>query len=203
MNMIRIGLIGINTKEKDYLGLYFGKVLSMEYKVVLISRQLSIMGGLEDYEYNDAFRIVSHIPDTFEADYLIVDELEFDRESYDCLFFITGPKQSEVSDNEPIFNNGILANDCVIYHNIFQDSKINGKYLSNRLKIDPKKIKVLERSINEWDLIMEMENDYDHSIGMQHMSRDYQKLIYKMLQHSTSDKDKAIKRWLKKAKRSK
>ncbi|PKM69205.1 MAG: hypothetical protein CVU95_01075 [Firmicutes bacterium HGW-Firmicutes-2] len=203
MDMIRIGLIGINTKEKDYLGLYLGKVLSMEHKVVLVTRQQSIMGGLEDYEYNETFRIVSHIPDTIEADYLIVNHQEFDRESYDCLFFITGPKQSEVSDNEPIFNKGLLENDCVIYHNIFEDSKINGKYLSNRLKIDPQKTKVLERPINEWDLIMEMENDYDQSIGMRHMSRDYRKLIYKMLQHSTGDKDKAIKRWQKKAKRSK
>ncbi|PKM56751.1 MAG: hypothetical protein CVU98_09615 [Firmicutes bacterium HGW-Firmicutes-3] len=201
--MIRIGLIGINTKEKDYLGLYLGKVLSMEHKVVLISRQQSIMSGLEDYEYNETFRIVSHIPDAIKADYLIVDALEFDRECHDCLFFITGPKESEVSDNEPIFNKGILEKDCVIYHNIFVDSKINGKYLSNRLKIDPKKINVLERPINEWDLIMEMENDYDQSIGMRHMSRDYQKLIYKMLQHSTGAKDKAIKKWLKKAKRSK
>jgi len=201
--MIRIGLIGVSTKEKDYLGLYLGKVLSMEHKVVLVTKHQSLMGALEDYEHNESFRIVNQIPDVLEADYLIVNGVDVDRESYDRLFFITGPRQSEVTDNEPIFNKGILENDCVIYHNILVDSRINGKYLNNRFKIDPNKIKVLERPFNEWDWIMEMENDYDLSIWMGHMSHDYQKLIQRMIQHIMGSKDKAIKKWLNKSKRSK
>ncbi|MDF1616895.1 hypothetical protein [Petrocella sp. FN5] len=201
--MIRIGLIGVITKEKDYLGLYLGKVLSMEHKVVLVTKHQSLMGALEDYEHNEYFRIVNQIPDVLEADYLIVNGVDVDRESYDRLFFITGPRQSEVTDNEPIFNKGILENDCVIYHNILVDSRINGKYLNNRFKIDPNKIKVLERPFNEWDWIMELENDYDLSIWMGHMSHDYQKLIQRMIQHIMGSKDKAIKKWLNKSKRSK
>ena len=203
MTMIRIGLIGINTRAKDYLGLYLGKVLSMDHKVVLVTRQQSVMGGLEDYEHNETYRIVNHIPVGFEADYLIVDGVSLDRTSYDFLFFVTGPQLSEVTDNAWIFNKGILEKDCVIYHNILVDSTINGKYLSNRFKIDLGKIKVLERPSNEWDLTMDMENDYDQSIGMRHMSRDYQKLIHNMIQHCTDDKDKVIRKWLNKAKRSK
>jgi len=201
--MIRIGLIGFRTKEKDYLGLYMGKVLSMEHKVVLMTRQLNIMDKLEDYEYNDTFRMLSRRPDTLEADYLIEDVEEYDRENYDYVFFITGPKQYEVTYNEPIFSKGVLENDCVIYHNILVDSKINVQYLNNRFKIDPKKIKVLERAINEWDLAMEMENDYEPSIEMRHMSKDYQQLIQKMIQHSTKNKDKTIKKWINKARRCK
>lgn len=201
--MMRIGLVGANTKEKDYLGLYLGKVLSMEHKVLLVTRQQNLMGDLEDYEYNENFRIMSHRPDLVEADYLIMDEVELDRANYDYIFFITGPKQSEVTYNETIFCKAILEKDCVIYHNILVDSKINGKYLNNRFKIDPKKIHVLERPLNEWDLMMEIENDYDLTIRMRHMSKDYQKLILKMIQQSTGNKDKAIKKWLKKARRCK
>ncbi|MCF8017951.1 MAG: hypothetical protein K9L62_01005 [Vallitaleaceae bacterium] len=201
--MMRIGLIGINTKEKDYLGLYLGKVLSMEHKVLLVTRQQNLMGALEDYEYNETFRIMSHRPDLVEADYLIMDEVELVRDNYDYIFFITGPNQSEVTYNETIFCKAILEKDCVIYHNILVDSKINSKYLNNRFKIDPKKIHVLERPLNEWDLMMEIENDYDLTIRMRHMSKDYQKLILKMIQQSTGNKDKAIKKWFKKARRCK
>ena len=203
--MKRIAVYGKTTREKNFLMLYLSKVLSVEHKVVLLSERDLLLNEVDCVDYNDNFVINKHIEDKESTcDFKLIDltgVFEEDKtQAFDITYFVTSPYREDIEANEAIIK-GLEMPYTVIFQNLIYDLKISTKYLSKRLKITKKTHKIYEQYLNDNDLGIHIENEYDGQIVMRHLSKDYKELLLQLILDIDLGFKKPSKKWLKKAMR--
>lgn len=198
---------GASTEEKRHLLMYLANILSVESTVVLITDETFMLGALQQVNYNDNFVLQKHGVDAdVDVDYLLVDqsqpivteESEHRSSLKDAVtYFVVNPKRSVVEDSEPLTAH-ISDSTTVIIQNLLFDTTISSKYLMRRLKISNKQ-KLYEVYLNDRDMCIQTENEYNESLAMRHLSSSYKKLLLNLLTDLDADYKKTGKQLLKQA----
>lgn len=206
--MKRIAVYGKTTREKNFLMLYLSKVLSVEHKVALICQQNFYLGDLESVHYNEHFVIRKNDNNDKDidepCDFRIIDLVSPAPQDvmpiYDLTYLVTSSYRSDIEDNEDVIK-GIETPFTVIFQNLVYDLKISTKYLCKRLKVSSKTYKIYEQYLNENDLGILMENEYDAQIDMKHLSKSYKQLLLQLILDIDMGYKNPSKKWLRKAMR--
>ena len=202
--MKTIGFIGQANRDKSYLMMYMGKILSQGGHVSLMTSDQWLMPELTTYEYNPNFLIGEIGPDVLASDYLLLDITDNCSLALDLVVYVSGIERNTVEINKKLFEAGNDAQaEIYIFQNVLMDGKINEKYLCLRLGISSKSHQVMCQYLNDNDLAVNIENGYNERIHIKELSKGYKKLLLELTRSCSNAGMKTTKRWLKSAERSK
>ncbi len=201
--MKSIGFIGQGSREKSFLMMYLGKLLSGNGKVTIITEDQWFIPALGIFEYSPRLSIEKKEPDDLDMEYLLLDITELYEGMIDIAFYLTGIQKETVDFNTHMFNLCEAAGEkAFIFQNMLMDGKINDRYLCRRMGIDPRHQKVWCQYLNDNDLAVNVENVYDERLDMKPLSKSYKRLLMDMTGLCDDSGKRVHKRWLSEAERS-
>lgn len=214
--MRRIEFLGKSTRDKQILMLYIGKVLSSGGRVLLKTSDSILQQEMGHFHYNDDY-VVSDEERAYDSyDYVLVDlngveetlyefrkpveavKLEGKSDRIHKTVFVSGCTLAEVKENERF--NGLLDESIfIIFQNMLYDTDINVRYLTRRYGIDNRHSHIAVQYINERDMAIHLENEYDSSLRLKDLSRDNHRLIMSLVCYIADTDRNTHKQWLKTA----
>lgn len=202
--MKTIGFIGQSNRDKSYLMMYLGKILSQGGHVSLMTKDQWLMPELATYEYSPTFLIGKIGPSVLASDYLLLEITNNCSLAIDLMVYVSGIERNTVEFNKKLFETAKVAPvEIYLFQNVLMDGKINEKYLCQRLDIDRKSQQVMCQYLNDNDLAVNIENGYNERIHMKDLSKGYKKLLLELTSSCSDASIKTSRRWLKSAERSK
>ena len=201
--MKTIGLIGKPSRDKSYLMLYLGKLLAVGDHVIIVTDNQWFMPNLDSYEYSDQLHICKEISMNEAVDYTIIDVTSVSKTKYDIALYVSGIDRSTVEANVEMFLGSEEADEKVtIFQNVLLDGKINENYLCQRFGISPKSHKVKTLYLNDNDMAVNIENDYDETLDIRGLSKIYKKLLLELAGTCSQKSLKELKQNMRTAERS-
>lgn len=202
--MTDIGILGSSTNEKEWFIYYIGKLLSAKNKVNIVSKHRSFLERLDNYEYSPQLIITRSKDLNFNGDYILYDMDTISEAVYDATIFYSGITKNEVTYNADLFSLcDAYSNKFYVINGILYESPINAKYLYERLGLTAGELKIETLMFNDINLSTMIENQYNDRIQIKNLSKPYQKMLSKVLQHMTHLSNKEIRQLFKVAYRSK
>ena len=202
--MTTIGFIGCSSRDKTFLMMYLGKILSMNRSVCLVTEDQWMTPALKTFELNSNFSITGLKPEEDEVGYCLLDVTEKASVILNYSFFVSGIERSSVEQNKRIFEAfGLLEEKTYVFLNLIMDSKINEKYLCNKFALVIRQVEVLSQYSNDNDVSVMIENGYNEELDLKSMSKLYKKLLMTLLDKVADVPIKEQKRWMRLAERSK
>lgn len=211
--MKEIVAIGKPIKEKVYFLLYLGKILSQQGKTLLITKAKELKQDIDPFEYSKNLYISNtKAIHNMKYQYIINDTqkiIKFNEEK--DLYLITNSEKEVISENkqllQEIYNkNKVRMPVEIIYMNLYYDSKINEKYLTNYFQNVLHEKEIMNKykiPFDYLDAITTLENEYDNKLILKTLSKNYKKVLYKVASQTLDIPDKQLKKVVKQAERSK
>lgn len=200
--MTTIGFVGSSSREKTFLMMYLGKILSSGHQVCLVTEDRWMTPILDAYEYNDRFMINKEQPEE-DLDYCLLDLTKEGGVNLDHGFFVTGIDRQSVERNKILFQDFDHLNDkTYILLNLIMDSKINEKFLCHKFGLSLKEDRIHRQYMNDNDLSVMVENGYNEQLDLKSMSKIYKKFLMQVVNQVTDASAKEQKRWMRQAERS-
>lgn len=201
--MTTIGFIGSASRDKTYLMMYLGKVLSMDSLVCLVTEDQWMTPLLATYEYNTNMIITKERQEEEACDYCLVDMTQEGDQSLQHSFFVSSIDRQSVESNKILFETYDACDEkTYILLNLIMDSKINDKYLCRKFGLSLKEHRIYRQYVNDNDLSVMIENGYNEQLDLKNMSKIYKKLLLNLLSQVTNVSLKEQKRWMRLAERS-
>jgi len=198
-----VGFIGKACWEKTYFLMYLAKILSQGEKVTLVTVNSHLTPDLEVYNHSDTLVIQKDMPERSDEGQVLVDVDRQGMKGWGKVYLVTETDRYSLEVNEDLFGTYDQEGCSWLFLNMIMDSKINEKYLTARLGIHKKESEVLLQYLNDNDLSVHMENGYNETIELRHLSKPYKKLLMRFVADISDQPVKEQGRWLKKAERSK
>ena len=201
--MKTIGFIGCTSRDKTFLMMYLGKILSTESRVCLVTEDRWMTPVLTTYEYNSNFMMTGLRSEVGAVDYCLLDITETGEEGFDTSFYVSAIDRQSVEQNKVLFDAyESLDEKTTILLNLILDSKINEKYLCEKFGLTMKEQRIHGQYMNDNDLSVTIENGYNEQLDLKSMSKIYKKLLMTLLSQVTEVPIKEQKRWMRSAERS-
>ena len=222
---MEVGIVGKESRSKTFLMLYLGKVLSQAMAVTVVTKDQWFIEQLEDYEYSHGLNILAAVPkavaeedgvydlaldkvgDDSQNDGMVLVDIgkAGDGRTCDKVLFLTEPDCVSVNQNLSLFKSYKKNEDpgTYVFMNLLMDSKINEKYLCNRLGINRKQDLILPLYLDDQDMAVHLENGYNNRLDMSGLSKAYKHVLLSLALTLTDSDKKTPRRWLKSAERSK
>lgn len=211
--MKEIVAIGKPIKEKVYFLLYLGKILSQQGKTLLITEAKELKQQVDPFEYiKNLYISNTNASDSTKYQYIINDTqniIKFNEEK--DLYLITNSEKEVISENKQLLQDIYNKNKVrmpveIIYMNLYCDSKINEKYLTNYFQNVLHEKEIMNKykiPFDDLDAITTLENEYDNKLILKTLSKNYKKVLYKVASQTLDIPDKQLRKVLKQAERSK
>lgn len=200
---MRIGMVGTYSRDKSYLMMYLGKLLSQGMKVCIITREQWFMPELDTYVINDNLVITGASSKGIDADIHLLDVAGSYHENLDKAVFVSGTDRQSVEENELLFNEHAMVEESrYLFMNVLMDSKINEKYLFTRFGLDTERDSILYQYLDDGDMAVNIENGYNDCLELRGLSKAYKKMLLALAEFSCSEEPRSLKRWLRWAERS-
>lgn len=202
--MKRIAFVGQPSREKTFFILYMAHILSQAHKTVVQTEDLWF-SELDVHVYSDNLTILKKNREGADRDteFFLEDLYDFKDNPSTLRVLVSQANLDSVNGNQSLFERS-TENDEVIYLflGMVLDSKINEKYLCRRMGIHGHKDEVLCQYLNEKDLAVNMENEYDERLSIRGLSKPYKYLLMHVIRKVSEAPLGEQRRWLRKAERS-